>query len=77
MHWLGTIFSGGLIHIWCSSECLWQEDGVCVSRTVLLDMSGASWPRGGQTQHSLLVWFVDRKKNKEKDQTFSFIARCF
>ncbi len=29
MHLLGTIFSGGLIHIWCSSEYLGQQNGVC------------------------------------------------
>lgn len=26
---LGTIFSGGWIHICLSSECLWQQVGVC------------------------------------------------
>ena len=30
MHLLGTIFNGGLIHIWWSSEYLGQQDGVCV-----------------------------------------------
>lgn len=29
VHLIGTIFSGGLIHIWFSSEYLWQKDGVC------------------------------------------------
>lgn len=29
LHLIGTIFSGGLIHIWFSSEYLWQKDGVC------------------------------------------------
>lgn len=26
---LGTIFSGGWLHIWCSSKYLWQLDSVC------------------------------------------------
>ncbi len=30
VHLLGTIFSSGWIHIWCSSEYLGQQDGVCV-----------------------------------------------
>ena len=30
--WGGTTFRGGLIHVWCSGECLWQQDGVCVSK---------------------------------------------
>lgn len=30
MHFFGTIFWGGLIHIWCSNECLWHQDSVCV-----------------------------------------------
>ncbi len=29
LHLLGTIFSGGLIHIWCSSEYLQQQDCMC------------------------------------------------
>ncbi len=29
MHLLGTSFNCGLIHIWCSSEYLWQQDNVC------------------------------------------------
>ena len=30
--WGGTTFRGGLIHVWCSGECLWQQDGMCVSK---------------------------------------------
>ncbi len=29
VHLLRITFSGGLIHIWCSSEFLGQQDGVC------------------------------------------------
>ncbi len=29
VHLFGTIFSGGLIHIWSSGEYLGQQDGVC------------------------------------------------
>ncbi len=29
VHLLWTIFSGGLVHIWCFSEYLGQQDGVC------------------------------------------------
>lgn len=28
--WGGTTFSGGLIHVRCSGEYLWLQDGVCV-----------------------------------------------
>ncbi len=28
VHLLGTIFSGGLIHMWYSSVIFWQQDGV-------------------------------------------------
>ena len=34
-HLLGTIFSGGRIHIWCSSEYFWQQDGVCGNQNKL------------------------------------------
>ena len=34
VHLLGTIISGGLIHIWCCSEYLWQQDGVCETESV-------------------------------------------
>ncbi len=29
VHLLGTVFSGGLMHIWCASEFLGQQDGAC------------------------------------------------
>lgn len=36
---LGTIFSDGLIHIWCSTECLWQQDSVCWIESKVIDLS--------------------------------------
>lgn len=33
VHLLGTIFNGGLIHLWCSSEYFKQRDGVCVIKS--------------------------------------------
>lgn len=35
---MGTIFSGGLIHIQFSSEYLWEQDGVCESSVVCVFM---------------------------------------
>ncbi len=35
---LGTIFSCRLIHIWCSSEYLQQQDSVCEKTTVPMFM---------------------------------------
>lgn len=29
MYLLGTIFRGGLTHILCLNEYLWQQEGVC------------------------------------------------
>lgn len=30
-HLFGTVFSCGLINIWCSSHYLWQQDSICVT----------------------------------------------
>ncbi len=38
MRFVGTTFSGAVIHIWCFSECLWQQDCVCVCVCVFMVM---------------------------------------
>lgn len=46
-----------LIHIWCASECLWQQDSVCgnTDTTCYLDQFIVGY--------GLLMGFVDSKKN--------------
>lgn len=43
VHLWGTIFSGGLINIWCFSECLWQQDGVSGSKWTAVWFSDPCW----------------------------------
>ena len=69
VHSSGTTFSSVLIHMWCSCEYLWQQDSVCVHADDEEDISDFN-----TCQETLSVLFesqhVDRKRNKESEQTW-------
>ena len=66
MYLLGTIFSCGLINIWCCREYMSQQDDVCVRgdegtcQHVFLIVSGQQWSSVAQRKkifQAVVQWF--------------------